>query len=68
MGGWVKPQLEFFFLGGGFSLSLCCFHVSKCLKKKCKIGGWVMSDQNSGFEIQVCASLNENNRQIMQPF
>ena len=36
VGGWVKPQLAFYFFWklSVFLCFLCCFYVSKCLKKK----------------------------------
>ena len=43
MVGWVKPQLGFLFFWGNFvflCVFLCCFHVSKCLKKIKKDWGW----------------------------
>ena len=39
VGGWVKPQLGLNFLNSCvFLCFLCCFHLSKCFKKKLKIG------------------------------
>ena len=49
MGGWVKPQLNFFFKWCVVCVFFVFFYVSKCFQKNKKMNRGVVSDHSEFF-------------------